>query len=103
MSGVNKLSGKKLEEALKAEFRYAGLRWCKTYKELNDKRRREILNNMRQRREKNQAIEQEINARRAAAEPEDEPLTGSIGNVVGPLGHDCGGGRRNIRSTRGLS
>lgn len=97
------LFGVDLEEALRFELRAAGIRWQPMYKRLGDDERRELYEKMRDRREHNAAMEEEMRRKRSAPEPDDEPRPHDADcDGCGTFNRGTGGGRRVIRSTRNL-
>ena len=60
------------------------------------------LGKLRQRIAAMQQEAERARAKQSQHEAEDDIPPGPMGNGPGPLGHDCGGGTRVIRSTRHL-
>lgn len=89
-----------LEAEFKAEIKRQGEKWV-SYKSYPDSLRREVLEKMQNRRKQSEEFEA-IRLKNLADECDDIYVP-EVSAGRSPFQHDCGGGRRNIRSARGLS
>lgn len=101
-----RLNAADLEKALRVEIRYDKQRWGSDYQKLTYKERYALYVKLRKRRKRK---EREAAKMRAKPELEDTIKISSSGSSLGsgsgsggPFSHGCGGGRRVIRSPRGL-
>lgn len=91
-----------LEKVLRSELRKAGERWRAYYKEMGDNKRLRALGMLAARRLIAEEVERQCGGESCVQEPR-VTIDPELEGTRGPLGHDVGGGRRNIRSTKSFS
>ena len=90
-----------LRKALKHELRYAGERYSDTYESWTDESLLTFINSMKNRREREEQLQEAFLSKQRGHEPEDDLMLS--GEACGTLQAGCGGGHRVIRSSKGLS
>lgn len=92
-----------LTAQLKIELRYLGLRYGGRYFLMNDADRQKFIDKWKPRRLQEQATAAELAAKQTEEPVDFARLSKDLIGTQGPLGSRTGGGKRNIRSTKGMS